>query len=268
MEAFNALPPNDMDARFLRWAELKTLLPEDAQVEQHLRSTNVVRADAFTLDLNDQGDFTPLLLNRYQQHSTTDEFIATSARLTALLQTLDSIHASGEKALIFLENLELQGLLAPYLQQRYQLAQLPKRINGSVAGHRRKSYVDAFQQQTTDGFDVMLLSPRAGGVGLTLTAANHVIHLSRWWNPAVEDQCTDRVFRIGQNRPVQVYYPLAIHRDFEEHSFDLNLHRLLERKRNLNQDLLAPTITQDNDIRELFQQTAQPPYAPPPSQNP
>ena len=55
----------------------------------------------------------------------------------------------------------------------------------------------------------MILSPRAGGVGLTLTAANHVIHLSRWWNPAVEDQCTDRVFRIGQHKTVHVYLPMA-----------------------------------------------------------
>lgn len=80
----------------------------------------------------------------------------------------------------------------------------------------------------------MLLSPKAGGVGLMLTAANHVIHLSRWWNPAVEDQCTDRVYRIGQTKTVQVHIPLAIHPRFAEHSFDRNLHALLERKRELS----------------------------------
>jgi SNF2 family DNA or RNA helicase len=66
-------------------------------------------------------------------------------------------------------------------------------INGTVDTASRQYRVDTFQR--TSGFDVMILSAKAGGVGLTLTAANHVIHLSRWWNPAVEDQCSDRVYR-------------------------------------------------------------------------
>ncbi len=81
------------------------------------------------------------------------------------------------------------------------------RISGKENGSTRKSRVDIFQSAPADIFDVMILSPKAGGVGLTLTAANHVIHLSRWWNPAVEDQCTDRVFRIGQNKEVTIYNP-------------------------------------------------------------
>ena len=95
------------------------------------------------------------------------------------------------------------------LKTRYQMQQLPLVINGSIAAVERQKRVERFQQG--EGFDVMILSPRAGGVGLTLTAANHVIHLSRWWNPAVEDQATDRIYRIGQTRPVHVYYPIAIH---------------------------------------------------------
>ena len=83
-------------------------------------------------------------------------------------------------------------------------------------------------------FDVLILSPRAGGVGLTLTAANNVIHLSRWWNPAVEDQCTDRVYRIGQDQVVNVYYPMAIHPHYKESSFDELLNTLLLRKRELS----------------------------------
>jgi SNF2 family DNA or RNA helicase len=81
-------------------------------------------------------------------------------------------------------------------------------ISGTVAGGGRQARVDHFQA-APDGFDVMILSPRAGGVGLTLTRANHVIHLSRWWNPAVEDQCTGRALRIGQRRPVTVHIPIS-----------------------------------------------------------
>ena len=187
-----------------------------------------------------------------ESEGLTDEAVAGSARLTALMQILDEIHRRGEKALVFLEFLKIQEVLAPYLQRRYQLPRLPMRITGSVAGHIRKDHVDAFQRQPAGQFDVMLLSPRAGGVGLTLTAANHVVHLSRWWNPAVEDQCTDRVFRIGQNKSVRVYYPLAIHPDFDDHSFDVNLHKLLERKRQLNQDLLAPAVADVGDLEGLL----------------
>ena len=97
----------------------------------------------------------------------------------------------------------------------------------------------------------MILSPRAGGVGLTLTSANHVIHLSRWWNPAVEDQCTDRVYRIGAKRDVHVYYPLAVHPLYSEGSFDELLHALLERKRLLSHRMLVPPVDPEAD-RQWF----------------
>lgn len=126
-------------------------------------------------------------------------------------------------------------------------------INGSIAAVERQKRVERFQQG--EGFDVMILSPRAGGVGLTLTAANHVIHLSRWWNPAVEDQATDRIYRIGQTRPVHVYYPIAIHPTLGEHSFDLKLHALIERKRQLSRSLLVPPSAGSDEINRLFKET-------------
>ena len=123
-------------------------------------------------------------------------------------------------------------------------------INGQVSTEARQARVEAFQAER--GFDVMLLSPKAGGVGLTLTAANHVVHLSRWWNPAVEDQCSDRVYRIGQTKPVHIYYPLAVLPEAEEFSFDVQLQMLMDRKRNLAQNLLAaPAFTRD-DYEQLL----------------
>jgi superfamily II DNA or RNA helicase len=174
------------------------------------------------------------------------DYIANSARTTELFSILDAIAARREKALIFLESLELQDYLALIIKDRFRLAERPLLINGQVTGELRQKRVHAFQQ-SRGVFDVMILSPRAGGVGLTLTAANHVIHLSRWWNPAVEDQCTDRVYRIGQTREVHVYFPMAIHPNFGEGSFDALLDNLLDRKREVSQRMLIPPVSAKKD---------------------
>ncbi len=182
-----------------------------------------------------------------------DEYIRNSARLSLGIEILDAIARQGEKALIFLESLDMQGYLVELIQKRYGLAQAPMIINGTVSGPKRKERIEKFQRQ--GGFDVMILSPKAGGVGFTLTAANHVIHLSRWWNPAVEDQCTDRVYRISQYKPVHIYYPLARHPHWGISSFDLRLHALLEDKRKLCQTILAPSAASPSDADRLFMET-------------
>ena len=188
------------------------------------------------------------------EQAKDERYVEQSARLRAAFAALDRLRDRGEKALIFLESLEMQRYLAALLQRRYRLSALPMIINGSIAGPERQEGVDAFQAGD-NGFDVIILSPRAGGVGLTLTAANHVIHLSRWWNPAVEDQCTDRVYRIGQERDVHVYYLQAIHPEFGEQSFDKRLHDLLERKRSLSREMLMPPLDPENDARRLYEET-------------
>lgn len=178
-----------------------------------------------------------------------------SARMMATLDVLDRVAEAGEKALVFLESLDLQDAdqLPLLLKRRYGLARLPMVINGQIATAARHARVSDFQRER--GFDVMLLSPKAGGVGLTLTAANHVVHLSRWWNPAVEDQCSDRVYRIGQTRPVHIYYPLAVLPEAREHSFDVQLQQLMNRKRKLAQDLLAAPAFTSDDYKELIKGT-------------
>jgi hypothetical protein len=173
-------------------------------------------------------------------------FIGQSARLSETFAILDEIAARREKALIFLESLDLQEHLALIIKTRYSLKRRPMQINGEIGGERRQKLVDEFQAERST-FDVMILSPRAGGVGLTLTTANHVIHLSRWWNPAVEDQCTDRVYRIGQNQTVHVYYPMAVHPLFGDSSFDQLLNALLTRKRKLSERMFLPPVNLKDD---------------------
>jgi hypothetical protein len=168
-------------------------------------------------------------------------------------ETLDMIAGRAERALIFLDDLDMQARLVGIIQRRYGLSTTPMVINGRVDGMARQARVDKFQSNT-EKFDVMVLSPRAGGVGLTLTSANHVIHLSRWWNPAVEDQCTSRVHRIGQGRSVYVHVPIAKLPDARA-SFDQNLHALLQRKRKLMKEALMPPAATETDRNDLWQAT-------------
>jgi SNF2 family DNA or RNA helicase len=188
------------------------------------------------------------------QMSGDDEaFMAASARCRLAVEALDHVAERGERALVFVDDLAFQARLAGILQRRYGLKSPPAIISGSVSGQARQTRVDRFQTDPT-GFDVMILSPRAGGVGLTLTAANHVIHLTRWWNPAVEDQCTGRVLRIGQTRPVNVHLPMAVLAD-ERPSFDCNLDALIRRKRQLFQDAFMPPEATEGERDELFRNT-------------
>ncbi|MDP1598724.1 DEAD/DEAH box helicase [Phenylobacterium sp.] len=196
-------------------------------------------------------------LDPRQAPADLDIYARDSARLFHTLKVLDEVAAGRERALIFVEDLAMQERLSGLIQARFKLPSPPMRINGSVPGHKRQGMVTAFQQNH-DRFDVMILSPKAGGVGLTLTAANHVIHLSRWWNPAVEDQATDRVFRIGQTKDVHVYLPLAVHPDpsIREASFDLRLNALIERKRQLTRDLFLPPDASDAELSDLFREVS------------
>jgi hypothetical protein len=190
-----------------------------------------------------------------QPDATLDDkaFIAVSARFIGAFSTLDEIAAKGERALLFVDDLAVQARLTGLIQRRYGLASAPMVINGTVTGISRQARVERFQT-AMESFAVMILSPRAGGVGLTLTRANHVIHLSRWWNPAVEDQCNGRALRIGQTRPVTVHIPIAT-LSSEGRSFDQNLHALLERKRRLMHKALLPPEATESERQHLLEES-------------
>ena len=124
-----------------------------------------------------------------------------SGKLTRTEELLDEILAEGDKVLCFTQFAEWGGLLAPYFERRFGVE--VGWLHGRVTRPKREVIVDRFQ--SADGPPVLLVSLKAGGTGLNLTAASHVIHLDRWWNPAVEDQATDRAYRIGQKRTVFVH---------------------------------------------------------------
>jgi SNF2 family DNA or RNA helicase len=197
-------------------------------------------------------------LRRISLHPLLDEacsdqkFIESSARLLTFFSELDTIEKRGERSLIFVDDRAMQARLAGLIQRRYRLSRVPVIINGAVPGATRQTHVNGFQA-TQSNFGVMLLSPRAGGVGLTLTSANHVFHLERWWNPAVEDQCTGRVLRIGQTRPVFVHIPQATYPG--RRSFDQNLNALLQRKRQLVSETLGVGEITEDEGRRLLRET-------------
>ncbi|WP_394216156.1 DEAD/DEAH box helicase [Brachybacterium vulturis] len=127
-----------------------------------------------------------------------------SGKLELVDDLLQTAFEEGQKALLFTQFTTFGHLLVPYWQERFgEFGIDVPFLHGGVSKHDRDQMVSEFQQHR-DRPGLMLLSLRAGGTGLTLTAANHVVHLDRWWNPAVENQATDRAFRIGQRRDVMV----------------------------------------------------------------
>jgi len=250
--------------RRLRWDHLPDLPPcEENVTEQSMPPAQRATYEEAIAQARSSGSRGAMLaalaaLRRISLHPCPDSpdgdaaFIDASARLKLLFQTLDDVHARGEHALIFLDDRAMQARLAGLIQRRYRLPASPMIINGAVPGAARQARVNRFLA-ALPGFDVMLLSPRAGGVGLTLTSANHAIHLERWWNPAVEDQCTGRVLRIGQTRPVTVHVPQSICPG--RRSFDQNLHALLQRKRELVRDTLGSGEVSEDESLALLRDT-------------
>jgi hypothetical protein len=160
-----------------------------------------------------------------------------SPKMSWLVRTLARIKVNREKAIVFCEFRDLQRLLQLVISQK--LDTLPDVINGDtsvVAGRTDNRHGRIRRFQEASGFGVIILSPLAVGFGVNVQSANHVVHFTRMWNPAKEDQATDRAYRIGQTREVHVYYPLVVADDFV--TFDAKLDRLLEWKRDLSRDML------------------------------
>ena len=153
----------------------------------------------------------------------------TSSKLELLAETVEELRENGHKALIFSQFVRHLQIVKEWAEASgipYQY------LDGSTPGKRRDEAVQAFQRGEGDLF---LISLKAGGTGLTLTAADYVIHLDPWWNPAVEDQASDRAHRIGQQRPVTVY------RFVSENTIEEKIVKLHAEKRDLADSLLAGT---------------------------
>lgn len=174
------------------------------------------------------------------------EFFCESGKLGWLLERLDQIRNKGEKVLIFAIQKKFQDLLGTHLTEIYGLKISvingdTKAISTRKPNETRLGLIREFSESA--GFGVCILSPIAAGAGLNITAANHVIHLERHWNPAKEDQATDRAYRIGQTKDVHVYLPLLEHPTREITTFDTGLDCLIGTKKRLAGSLgLIPVL--------------------------
>ncbi|MFE4968877.1 DEAD/DEAH box helicase [Streptomyces sp. NPDC056660] len=167
-----------------------------------------------------------------------------SGKLDLLDELLDTITAEGESVLVFTQYKQMAALLERHLAERGVPTLF---LHGATPVARREEMVDRFQRGEVP---VFLLSLKAAGTGLNLTRASHVVHYDRWWNPAVEDQATDRAYRIGQDKPVQVHKLLA------EGTVEDKVAKLLEAKRALADAVVgsgeaALTELSDAELTEL-----------------
>ncbi|MGL6139286.1 MAG: DEAD/DEAH box helicase, partial [Planktothrix sp.] len=174
----------------------------------------------------------PVLIEAKVKNSKKSELIKTqySGKLQRLTEMLDEVLAEGDRALIFTQFAEWGKVLQPYLEQYFNREILF--LYGSTSKNKREEMIDRFQNDP-QAPPIMILSLKAGGVGLNLTRANHVFHFDRWWNPAVENQATDRVFRIGQTRNVQV------HKFVCTGTLEEKIHDLIESKKALAEQVVS-----------------------------
>ncbi len=172
-----------------------------------------------------------------------------SEKLRMLLDILSDIKNKQEKVIIFATTKKLQAVLKICLDKIYELN--IHVINGdskAIATKKdqlsRKGMITDFEAE--EGFNVIIMSPVAAGVGLTVVGANHVVHLERHWNPAKEAQATDRVYRIGQKKPVFIHLPCLLHPEYD--SFDVNLDKLLAKKTMLRDAVVTPEVVSEHEL--------------------
>lgn len=171
-----------------------------------------------------------------------------SGKLNRLEEMLEEVLAAGDKALIFTQFAEMGGMLRTELQER--LGREVLFLHGGTQKKERDILVQRFQEERR-GSPLFILSLKAGGVGLNLTAANHVFHFDRWWNPAVENQATDRAFRIGQKKNVQVHKFVCVG------TLEERIDAMIEQKKELAENIVGSgenwlTEMSTSQLKELF----------------
>ena len=172
-----------------------------------------------------------------------------SGKTELLLELLESIIESGDKVLIFTQFREMGDLLERIIQKHFD--DRPLFYHGGCNVTQRQELVERFQNNRAD--KIFILSLKAGGTGLNLTAASHVIHYDLWWNPAVENQATDRAFRIGQKKNVMV------HRFITKNTFEERIDEMIRKKKHLAEMTVATGENwigklSNKELREIFAQ--------------
>ena len=158
------------------------------------------------------------------------------------MELLDEIQLNKEKVLIFTEYLEMIDAMRRSLEAHYRVPVF--RLDGRIPNDERQPAIDSFTQ--TAGFSIMILNPRVAGLGLNITAANHVIHYTRQWNPALEEQATARAYRNKQLKGVNIYYL------YYSGSIEERIDERLKAKKALSGEVIHETAA-EGSIEEYLQ---------------
>ncbi len=170
-----------------------------------------------------------------------------SGKLTRLTEMLEEVLEAGEKALIFSQFAEMGEILALHCEQVF--GKKISFLHGGTPRLERERMIVDFEKP--EGASLFVLSLKAGGTGLNLVAANHVFHFDRWWNPAVENQATDRAFRIGQMKTVQVHKFICMG------TLEERIDQMVEEKRDLAEKVVEAgevwlTELSNQQLKDLF----------------
>jgi SNF2 family DNA or RNA helicase len=164
------------------------------------------------------------------QGEAASSFAARSAKVQRLEEILEEVIEAGDRALLFTQFAEWGHLLKAHLERKWR-QEVPF-LYGNTSKVERQAMVDRFQDDPR-GPQLFLLSLKAGGVGLNLTRASHVFHIDRWWNPAVENQATDRAYRIGQQNRV------LVHKFITSGSVEERIDRMIKEKSKLAEEIVG-----------------------------
>ncbi len=187
-----------------------------------------------------------LLLKESPQHVRADR----SQKLIRLLEMVQEVRDEGERCLIFTQFVEMGTILQSVLQKQFKEDVLF--LYGGVPKQDRDTMIERFQDGQSDSPNLFVLSLKAGGTGLNLTGANHVFHYDRWWNPAVENQATDRAYRIGQTREVQVHKMIALG------TLEERIDEMIDRKQEWSRRIVGSgdswvSELSDDELKKLFE---------------
>jgi SNF2 family DNA or RNA helicase len=184
----------------------------------------------------------------YLKEKPVKDVLDRSAKMEKLVEIIENVIEREESCLIFTQYIEMGEMIRALIEKKFGY-EVPF-LNGSVAKSKRDEMIQRFQDRE---FPIFLLSLKAGGTGLNLTAANHVVHYDRWWNPAVENQATDRAYRIGQDRFVHV------HKLISTGTLEEKIDSMLEKKQMLNDQVIQSenwiTELSTEDLRDLVHLT-------------
>ena len=173
--------------------------------------------------------------------------ISESGKMEVLINILENILDANEKVLIFTQFVQMGKIIKKIVEEKFNEEVLF--LHGSLSRKQRDEMIEKFQNNSQN--KIFLLSLKAGGTGLNLTAASNVIHYDLWWNPAVENQATDRAYRIGQNENVMVY------RFITTGTFEEKINEMIQDKKELAEITVGSgekfiTEMNDNELKEML----------------